>query len=203
MLEVLYIGNYDGDVRPFNMIEEIDLSSNPNLHTLNAQDMFVLKRINLKNGNNNTDMSIDIGLYPWGAEDDPNYNPDDIYNTVCIEVDDENSAQNNQSPYSEWNILDTHVAAYFTDNAVQCSLNTQFFTQNKISIYPNPVSDMLYFETADTVIEKVIIFDLSGRKVIEQNNSTDNISLSHLQKGNYLIKIFSNKGVQTEKIIVK
>src|SRR5690554_3205494 len=36
LLEVLYIGNYDGDVGPFNMIEEIDLSSNPNLHTLNA-----------------------------------------------------------------------------------------------------------------------------------------------------------------------
>ncbi|MGE4347788.1 MAG: T9SS type A sorting domain-containing protein, partial [Flavobacteriaceae bacterium] len=116
--------------------------------------------------------------------------------------DDENLAQSNQYPYSEWDILDNHVAVHFTDNAVQCSLSTPTFAQNKISIYPNPVTDMLYFETADTVIEKVIIFDLSGRKVLEQNE-VNTISVSHLQKGSYLIKIFSDKGVQAKKIIVK
>lgn len=47
-----------------------------------------------------------------------------------------------------------------------------------------------------------MVFDLSGRKVLEQNQ-VNIISVSDLQKGNYILKIFSDKGVQTEKIIVK
>jgi len=202
LLEVLYIGNYDGDVGPFNMIEEIDLSSNPNLHTLNAQDMLVLKRINLKNGNNNFDMTIDIGVYPWIDWNDPDYDPYEIYNTICIEVDDADLALNNEFPYSDWIITNPHTAYIFTDDMVQCSLSTQSFAQNKISIYPNPVSDMLYFETAGVTIEKVMVFDLSGRKILEQNQ-VSTISVSDLQKGSYILKIFSDKGVQTEKVVVR
>lgn len=135
-------------------------------------------------------------------DDHPNYSPDDIYNTVCIEVDDEQSAMNNHLPYSEWNILDTHVAIHFTDNAVQCSLSSQPFTQPNIRIYPNPVSDILYFESDNAMIIKIVLFDISGRKVLEQNQ-TDNISVSDLQKGSYILKLSTDKGVQTEKIIVK
>lgn len=201
LLEKLYCGNYGIDVGPFNSIEEIDLSNNPNIYDFNAFDIYI-KKINLKNGNNNSNMSIDVSLFPWGM-DEPDYDPNEIFNTVCIEVDDEDLAQNSQGPYSEWDITHGgHVAVHFTDNVETCALNTQSFTQNKIKIYPNPVSDILYFETADSVIEKVIIYDLSGRKILEQNK-VNTISVSDLQKGNYILKIFSDKGVQTEKIIVK
>lgn len=202
LLEELYCGNPEDDVWPQNQITEIDLSNNPNIHTVFAENMSSLNWINLKNGNNNQNMTINVSITYYGMWDDPNYDPDDIYNTVCIEVDDENLAQNNQFPYLEWNISDTHVAAHFTDNAVQCSLSTQSFTQNKISIYPNPVSDILYFKTADTAIEKVMVFDLSGRKILEQNQ-INTISILDLQKGSYILKIFSDRGVQTEKILVK
>src|SRR5690554_5891271 len=199
LLEKLYIGNYGIDVGPFNMIEEIDLSNNPNIYVLNAYDMSTLKKINLKNDNNNSNMNIVVSVYPWGM-DEPDYDPYEIRNTICIGVDDENLAQNNQYPYSEWNITHGgHVAVNFSD---ECNLNISDFTQNKINIYPNPVSDILYFETAGVTIEKVMIFDLSGRKVLEQNQ-VNIISVSDLQKGNYILKIFSDKGVQTEKIIVK
>ncbi len=199
LLEVLYIGNYGIDVGPFNMIEEIDLSNNPNIYVLNAYDMSTLKKINLKNDNNNSNMNIVVSVYPWGM-DEPDYDPYEIRNTICIGVDDENLAQNNQYPYSEWNITHGgHVAVNFSD---ECNLNISDFTQNKINIYPNPVSDILYFETAGVTIEKVMIFDLSGRKILEQNQ-VNTISVSDLQKGNYILKIFSDKGVQTKKIIVK
>ncbi len=198
LLEKLYCGNYGIDVGPFNMIEEIDLSNNPNIYDFNAFDMF-LKKINLKNGNNNSNMKINVSVFPWGM-DEPDYDPYEIKNTVCIEVDNEDLAQNNQYPYSEWNITHGgHVAVHFTDNVEACALNTQSFTQTKTKIYPNPVSDVLYF---DTTTEKVTVFDLSGRKVLEQNQA-NSIAVSELEKGNYIIKLVSNKGVQTEKIIVK
>lgn len=197
LLEKLYCGNYGIDVAPFNMIEEIDLSNNPNIYDFNAYDMFI-KKIKLKNGNNNANMKINVSVFPWGM-DSPDYDPNEIFNTVCIEVDDENLAQNNQYPYSEWNITHGgHVAFIFSED---CSLSSESYTQNKIKVHPNPVSDLLYFD-ANTTIEKIIVFDLSGRKIMEQNQ-VNTISVSNLQKGNYILKIFSDKGVQTEKIIVK
>ncbi len=198
LLEKLYCGNYGIDVGPFNMIEEIDLSNNPNIYDIDAYDMFI-KKINLKNGNNNSNMKINVSIYPWGMYN-PDYDPNEIFSTVCIEVDDENLAQNNQYPYSEWNITHGgHVAVNFSE---ECNLNISDFTQSKIKIYPNPVTDILYFDTTGTTIEKIIVFDLSGRKIMEQNQ-VNTISVSGLQKGNYILKILSDKGVQTEKIIVK
>src|SRR5690606_32210031 len=147
---------------------------------------------------------IDIGVYPWIDWNDPDYDPYEIYNTICIEVDDADLALNNEFPYSDWIITNPHTAYIFTDDMVQCSLSTQSFAQNNIKIYPNPVTETLYFDLkSDISIEKVMIFDNLGRKVFEKNNVSDNISVSDLQKGNYILKIFSDKGVQTEKIVVK
>jgi len=102
LLEKLYCGNPTDDVGPHNIVSHIDLSSNPNINTLHAENKSIfLKSIILKNGNNNTNMKIDISISYYGMWDDPDYNPYDIYNTVCIEVDDEDLAQNNQFPYSE------------------------------------------------------------------------------------------------------
>ncbi len=199
LLEVLYIGNYDGDVGPFNEIIEINLSNNPLIHTFDALNMdLIFNKINLKNGNNNPNMIIRIGFEPWGWGE-PGEPP---YPNVCIEVDNAVAAQNNQSPYSDWTVVLWYITYSYTDDVEACVLNVNSFKEKKISIYPNPVSDMLYFEAADTIIEKIMIFDLSGRKILEQNQ-VNNLSVSDLQKGNYILKIVSDKGIQTEKIIVK
>src|SRR5690606_41429661 len=58
------------------LIEEIDLSQNPNIKILDAFDS-PIKKINLKNGNNNPDMSIGVALFPWGM-DEPDYDPNEI-----------------------------------------------------------------------------------------------------------------------------
>jgi len=192
LLEVLYVGNYDGDVGPFNEITEINLSNNPLIHTFDALDLS-LDTINLKNSNNNQNMTIRIGYMPFWE------NPEPPFPNTCIIVDNAEIAQNNQYPYSEWTINHPFQTYSYADDIEECSLRLQSFAQSNVKVYPNPVSNILYFDTA---IEKVIVFDISGRKILEQN-PVNNISVSHLQKGTYLIKIFSDKGVQTEKIIIK
>src|SRR5690606_39057978 len=197
LLEYLDITS-DGDIYPMNYFTEIDLSNNPNIHTLKALGGGISK-INLKNNNNNEDMFIDVGC--WWCWD---YPTDYIIGHICIEVDDIELAQNNQYPYSEWTIYHSGKTYSYTDDVEECSLSTQSFAQNNIKIYPNPVTETLYFDLkSDISIEKVMIFDNLGRKVFEKNNVSDNISVSDLQKGNYILKIFSDKGVQTEKIVVK
>lgn len=60
LLEYLDISS-GGDVYPFNSFSEIDLSNNPNFKELHATNAVVY--INLKNGNNNPDMLLDIGQF--------------------------------------------------------------------------------------------------------------------------------------------
>ncbi len=192
LLEYLDITS-GGDVEPFNNFSKIDLSNNPNIHTLKASGV---SKVNL---NNNENMFINVGC--WWCWD---YPADYIIGHVCIEVDDVELTQNNQYPYSEWTIYHAYKTYSYTDDVEDCSLSSESFVQNNIKIYPNPVSATLYFDLkSNSPVEKVIIFDNLGRKVLEQNNVSDNILVSDLQKGNYILKIFSDKGVQTEKIIVK
>ncbi|KGO88932.1 hypothetical protein Q766_21280, partial [Flavobacterium subsaxonicum WB 4.1-42 = DSM 21790] len=91
-------GNYS-DLGYSNEIVDIDLSNNPNIRILDASTMNTIDRINLKNGNNNSDMKLYVGF----DFDEPT-GPDIIYNTVCIQVDNEELAQNYQFPYSEWEV---------------------------------------------------------------------------------------------------
>jgi len=209
MLEHLYL-DYNFD------LEHIDVSNNLNLKILSVSQNSLTELDLSKNtlleelycGNPEDDVwpqnqiaKIDVSIihYVWG---DPDYDPNEIYNTICIEVDNDQVALNNEYPYSEWNIKKGgYVAVIFTDNAEECVLSKPTFSQSNIKIYPNPVSDILYFDTEQN-INKVLLFDVLGRKMIEQNN-VRNISVSDLQKGSYILKLFSDKGVQTEKIVVQ
>jgi hypothetical protein len=193
LLEHLDISS-GGDVYPMNYFTEIDLSNNPNMHTLKA--VGGISKINLNNGNNNPNMFINI-IATFQETD-----PDEIYGHTCIEVDNALDGQNNVYPYSEWTIYHSYMTFSYTDDVEVCALNVNSFNENKISIYPNPVADILYLDTTDTVIEKVMLFDTLGRKVLEQNHANA-ISVSGLQKGNYILRIISDKATQTEKVIVK
>ena len=78
------------------------------------------------------------------------------------------------------------------------------FNQNKITVYPNPVqTDILYLKSDGSSLLKVELFDYLGRKIVENDKVIDSINVSGLAKGNYLIKIFSDSGTQTEKLIVE
>ena len=193
-LEYIKISDW-GDVLPMNNINELDLSQNPNIHAIYAPGV---QKINLNNNNNNSNMLIAVGCLCTGNL------PDDIVGSVCIKVDNVTLAQNNQTPYYEWTINYAHISLNFTSDLSQCSLSTSAFKRNKITIYPNPFqSDILYLKSDDNSLFKVEIFDFLGRKIDEKDKVIDRISVSGLAKGNYLIKILSNSGIQTEKLIVK
>jgi hypothetical protein len=65
-----------------------------------------------------------------------------------------------------------------------------------IKIYPNPVKDELRIESGDLKIESVEILDLSGKKI-----STNSIDVSPLPQGIYFVKLETEKGIVTKKII--
>ena len=72
-----------------------------------------------------------------------------------------------------------------------------------ISVWPNPVSDILLINSSER-IEKLILYDLVGNIVLEQEEKcllSAELSLMHLTAGNYILKVFTeNKNYRTKRI---
>jgi hypothetical protein len=86
------------------------------------------------------------------------------------------------------------------------ALSQPEFSPLQVTLYPNPVSDVLYINSMD-IINKVSVYDIQG-KVIKTvsglNSNTSEINLSSLQNGVYFVSITSeNGGVLTQKIVKK
>ena len=72
-----------------------------------------------------------------------------------------------------------------------------------LTIYPNPVHDILKISSG-TKINKVVITDYSGRNVLERitkGNIRENIDVRQLSQGNYIIQIFTDQEVKALKFI--
>ena len=60
---------------------------------------------------------------------------------------------------------------------------------SSIKIYPNPTTNKLYFKSAIVENFKVSVFDILGKKVIEDSLNTNNaLDVSQLHTGIYIIR---------------
>jgi len=77
-------------------------------------------------------------------------------------------------------------------------------SKNNISVYPNPTKDGLTVELTD--LTEVRIYDLTGKKQIEQLRNTGNqlqVDVSDLPKGTYILSATRKDGkVWTELVVV-
>jgi hypothetical protein len=78
-----------------------------------------------------------------------------------------------------------------------------------LNIYPNPTNGKLYIdiESNQSKILDVVLMDLNGKKLMEQNWNTGNesslvLDLEGLQEAIYLVQIKSDTGIITRRIIV-
>jgi len=85
------------------------------------------------------------------------------------------------------------------------SINTSVNENNlssQISIYPNPVKNLLFIELDNQKVTEITIIDYSGRVVKTiTNNTTKSIDVSDLIKGIYILKIATKNGVLTNRFI--
>lgn len=92
-----------------------------------------------------------------------------------------------------------------SSNQVDISLGINENNLLGIKVFPNPVLDNEVFITVPTVSENttMTIFGLDGRQIMKEKivNIKTKLSLSELPSGIYLLKVNSEKGSQTSKII--
>jgi len=75
-----------------------------------------------------------------------------------------------------------------------------------ISIYPNPVKDIVNIAIKDnSTIKTIELYDVQGRLLQTQfvNNVTSELNLSSRANGMYFIKINTDKGSKVEKVVKK
>ncbi|MBK5212201.1 MAG: T9SS type A sorting domain-containing protein [Flavobacteriaceae bacterium] len=92
---------------------------------------------------------------------------------------------------------------YQTLFGVNTNLGIEDLQQTEITLYPNPTTNFVFVE-ATSQIEKIQVYDLMGRKVIEASPASEKteLNLGHLKTGMY-IAVISSEGKKTVKKIVK
>jgi hypothetical protein len=84
-----------------------------------------------------------------------------------------------------------------------CLLSVSDYDLNSsVSVYPNPVSEILTLSISDSLIfEKVTVYSILGEVLL--SSSEKNINLSQLSEAVYFVEVLTNEGSTTKKILKK
>ena len=91
--------------------------------------------------------------------------------------------------------------AYLDNVPEQC---TSAKVQTKLLVYPNPCTDKLVIPNPEYTIQKIEIYDVSGKLIYRHDNcgrSIIQMPVNQLIDGLYIVKIFASNGIETTKII--
>ncbi|HIB38471.1 T9SS type A sorting domain-containing protein [Mesonia sp.] len=138
-----------------------------------------------------------------GLEDYDVYLKDNFTNTLSLISDTENT-------YSFSVEIDNENSLTVANDRFELvfaisSMNNENFFKDQFSIYPNPTTGWFNIQnSSDQEIKDISIYNLLGRKVYNSENIEDNnINISQLQAGVYLVKVNTTNGNTITKKIIK
>ena len=127
-------------------------------------------------------------LFQWHLNDPVSTREIDRNNAIY-------SKQNNRNPFIDH---PEYVQQIWSASLSTSNINTSI----SVSMYPNPVkNNTLYFSSKEDL--KVTIYDVLGKQILVKNlnSNTNNINVETLKKGVYIVKIVSDYGEVTKKLI--
>ena len=80
--------------------------------------------------------------------------------------------------------------------------NINNYNMVNIDIFPNPASNIIYFNSAYT-IKTIDVYNYNGKLILHYNNCQQYININGLEKGIYLLKFKTETGLTAKKIIIK
>jgi hypothetical protein len=98
----------------------------------------------------------------------------------------------------------TATFLFFDTLNLTSTLSNDSFLASNLSVYPNPASSVVKISnTLNAIVNTVEIADLNGRIVKTQNvNATEaEISINDLSAGVYMLKVTTDQGTATKKIV--
>lgn len=175
-------------IEDFSSLTTLDIS-NSSVNDLNVSNNTSLTFLNiLMTSISSLDVSFNTVL--------TSLNTVNTINLDCITVADETAATNGTGIYFNW--TKDEICSYSTNcNRLLSDID---FNTSEIFVGPNPIRDELQIKLNNTdVLKEVSLFDISGKLILKSANTT--ISTSHLEKGLYLVKITTDKGSFTRKLV--
>lgn len=79
--------------------------------------------------------------------------------------------------------------------------NIEDALHQKIKVFPNPASSVVYLKTSNIEIRNIELYDMNGRKLKAISSSLE-INVENLPIGNYYLKIMTNKGHLVKKFMI-
>lgn len=161
-----------------NYVKNFNCEGN-SLSTLDVNSMFNLKNLSCKNNQLNS-FSTKNGI----IEEYIDFSGNPNLNSICSDENEVVYIQNQ----------------CFLNNNDTVVVNSNCGASSKITMYPNPVKDMLHLKS-DNSISKVEIFSTNGLLVMKDESESDVIDMNELKSGMYFIRVHSIEGVAVMKFI--
>ncbi|OYU83851.1 MAG: internalin [Flavobacterium sp. BFFFF2] len=83
---------------------------------------------------------------------------------------------------------------------IQNDLGINQFNINNLTLFPNPVKDILHFKTSEKIV-KVEVYDITGRIISSNAVHENKVDVTALKTGNYILKVYTEIGITTTKIV--
>jgi endonuclease I len=154
-----------------------------NIASFNAFDMF--------NGTSNQVFNTTFFniLYQWHTQDPVSQREQDRNDAIF-------TRQNNRNPFIDY--------PEYVQSIWSSLLSTHDFVAIDLKIFPNPVKDDFIYVSSTQDLD-VVIYNILGNTIAKKHISPNNdkVDVSSLSKGIYLIKLSSENGSVTKKLIKK
>ncbi|MGO3810456.1 BspA family leucine-rich repeat surface protein [Mesonia sp.] len=159
-------------------------------------------RVQIKNGNQVEFIFNDINL------PDENTNEPASHGFLAYKIKPKNDVAigdfitGDASIYFDFNapIITNTVSTEVIDNL---SVNSKSI-ENNISVYPNPVKDVLRIRTKNGVeVEELSVYNIQGRKILFREENIETLKLENLSSGIYLLNIKTNQGEINQQLVKK
>ena len=181
-----------------NNLQSLDVTNNHNLFSLYCVGNN-LSTLNLNecpnffalicNYNNLTSLFLRNG----SQEQQIDFSNNPNLSSVCGDDDELIGLQNAINYYRYTNCLVSSICSLSSDN---------FEFNDYFSLYPNPVSSLLNFQTKNNIqISSLSVYNTLGQLILNFSDVTSPIDVSSFNSGTYFIKAYSDKGVINSKFI--
>lgn len=92
---------------------------------------------------------------------------------------------------------------FYIDNIAFSSntMSTEEFNPAKISVYPNPTSDILHLKKLNSTIESIKIYDLTGKEYRAHLSADNYINVENLPSNVYVLSLKTNFGNERIKFV--
>lgn len=176
-----------------NLITSLDLSTAPELNSINCNNN-LLTTLDLNANTNISDISCSNNLLTAlyikndKIESTINFENNPLLLTICADG----------SQITDLQQL-VFVYGYLNCSITECALDTIDHASNTLTFFPNPVKDILHINTSE-MVKTIVLFDMNGKNM-QLPQSKNQLDMSSLAKGIYVVEVGTDSGLTRTKII--